>query len=227
MMKKFLYMVLLLFVLIGCTSNEQDEFNNSRNYKVTDLVEIASEYGIIFQPQKEFGNVRLSQNDIDSFRVQVNRLREFKGKYIFDSYVKTSHKGVLEKYSNQFTTRSNRDSLYSDTYDFKTSYYNSYYACNCTVEWSIIYAENGEYLESYTGASVSVLNQLDGMSASDSMNSEFDKNISFVPWLEAIEFQGSLLVPYRRANLPIGYFSLGYYGCVMPHDLNGSFIKWG
>lgn len=225
-MKKLLYIIFSCFVLIGCTSNENDVLDNAKKYNINDLVEIASEYGIIFQPQKDSVDIRFSQKEIDSFRVHLNGLKGLKGRHSFDGWVNPRYKTVSEKYGHSFSTRSKMDSLYSDSYDFKTSYYNSYYACDCTVEWSIIYDENGEYLKSYAGASVSVLNKLDGMSASNSFDSETDNSISFSPWLEAFEFQGSLLVPYRRANLPIGYFTLGYYGCVTIHDLERSFIEW-
>ena len=54
------------FTLIGCTSNEKDVLDNVQFYTTDDLVEIASEYGIKFQPQKEAVGIHLSQADMDS-----------------------------------------------------------------------------------------------------------------------------------------------------------------
>lgn len=41
--------------------------DNAQLYTADDLVEIASEYGIKFQPQKEAVGIRLSQAEMDSF----------------------------------------------------------------------------------------------------------------------------------------------------------------
>lgn len=225
-MKKLLYIIFMSFTLIGCTSNEKDVLDNVQFYTTDDLVEIASEYGIKFQPQKEAVGIHLSQAEMDSFIVKLNGLKGLRGKRIFDRCIKTENEEQSIKYNVQFPTRSKIDSLYDKSYSFETNYYNSYYACDCTVAWSILFDENGEYSKSYASAFVSILNQLDGMSASDEIDSESKDDISFTPWLNAFEFQGSLLVPYKRANLPIGYFTLGYYGCVMISDLDGSFIEW-
>lgn len=53
MMKKLLYIIFMSFTLIGCTSNEKEVLDNAQFYTTDDLVEIASEYGFKFQPQKE------------------------------------------------------------------------------------------------------------------------------------------------------------------------------
>lgn len=66
-MKKLLDIIFMSFTLIGCTSNEKDVLDNAQLYTADDLVEIASEYGIKFQPQKEAVGIRLSQAEMDSF----------------------------------------------------------------------------------------------------------------------------------------------------------------
>lgn len=105
-MKKLLYIIFMSFTLIGCTSNEKDVLDNAQLYTADDLVEIASEYGIKFQPQKEAVGIRLSQAEMDSFIVKLNGLKGLRGKRIFDRCVKTENEEQSIKYNVLFSTRS-------------------------------------------------------------------------------------------------------------------------
>ena len=75
-MKKLLYIIFMSFTLIGCTSNEKDVLDNVQFYTTDDLVEIASEYGIKFQPQKEAVGIHLSQAE-GKFSIEVQKFEGF------------------------------------------------------------------------------------------------------------------------------------------------------
>lgn len=207
----------MLVFLGSCTSN--DELDRTQSYTVSDLIEVASKYGVKFQPCSDAQSMKLSKADVDSFEVEIQAISRLKGKY---PLVKTGRNEVKMQQrinSNRLKTRATAETVDSDSYPFPT-YSKGFYTCDCTLYWMLVFADNGELIQFNANASISVWNM-------DSLPGSVDGyTCNYVPWLNAVECRGSVLCPYYRQHMTLGYITISVYAIVYVGRTEDSYINW-
>lgn len=221
----FLYYIFVFFIFIGCTSNENDEIGGTQTYTVNDLIEIASKYGVNFQPNKKMTDFKLSHADIIDFEFKMKEMSKLKGKFSLYTVGVNKMEMANKTAANRLKTRSRAEYVKDDSWESKP-YISSIYTCNCSVTWWLFYDEHDTVCKMTAAVHASVYDIYgNGMSDFLGTNNRFD-DIKYVRYFELIAFYGNILYPFYKDSYEVGHFTISYEGEVYPDYPSNSFVKW-
>ncbi len=130
-MRKILFFFLFSLTFVCCSVEEEDS-HAQKKYIVNDLVEIAKQYGMEFEPLKDFKEV--TAKEVQAFKNELELLSRIKGTYP----IKNIKKGEAVMFRNvskhkKLKTRSELELIEEPEYEYPTKVEGTY-TCNCKIQ---------------------------------------------------------------------------------------------
>lgn len=131
-MRKVLYFLVFFLTFVSC-SVEEDDSHTQKEYVVNDLVEIAKQYGMEFEPLKDIRFKKLTSEEVQAFKNELESLSGIKGTYTIKN-IKKGEAVMLQNGSRlrKLKTRSELELIEEPDYEYPTKNEGGY-ICNCLI----------------------------------------------------------------------------------------------